>query len=114
MDLKLDLERLQKLDHDLKAIVAEFKGADDFSDSVANATGHDDLHDVVRDFAHKWNEKRPEMADNVDKLEQKLAAITDNFTQLDHQLAQAMEQTRAEEAPHVAPAGSANGPRRAN
>ena len=101
MDLKLDLDRLKQLNTDLKAVSAEFANADDFSDTVANATGHDGLHDAVRDFAHKWNEKRPEMKDGVDKLQQKLQAITDGFTQIDQQLAQAMEQTRAEEAPQA-------------
>jgi uncharacterized phage infection (PIP) family protein YhgE len=98
-DIKLDLDRLRQLNSDLKSVSAEFGGADDFSDTVATATGHDGLHDAVRDFAHKWNEKRPEMKDGVDKLQKKLEAITDGFTQLDQQLAQAMEQTRSEEAP---------------
>jgi uncharacterized phage infection (PIP) family protein YhgE len=98
-DIKLDLDRLKQLNSDLKSVSAEFGGADDFSDTVATATGHDGLHDAVRDFAHKWNEKRPEMQDGVDKLQKKLQAVTDGFTQLDQQLAQAMEQTRSEEAP---------------
>jgi uncharacterized phage infection (PIP) family protein YhgE len=115
MDLKLDLERLKKLDSDLKAIVSEFNGADDFSDTVAAATGHDDLHDAVHDFAHAWNEKRPQMTDGVKKLEQKLSAITEGFTKIDTQLAQAMEQVRADEAKgQNPPASPANhGPRRA-
>lgn len=99
MDLKLDLDRLKQLGSDLVAVSAEFGNADDFSDTVAAATGHDGLHDAVHDFAHAWNEKRPEMKDGVDTLQKKLTAITDGFTQLDQQLAQAMEQTRSAEAP---------------
>src|SRR4051812_28422196 len=98
-DIKLDLDRLRQLNSDLKAVSAEFGGADDFSDTVATAPGQDGLHDAVRDFAHKGNEKRPEMKDGVDKLQQKLQAITDGFTDLDNQLKAAMEQTRSEEAP---------------
>jgi hypothetical protein len=107
-DLKLDLDRLRQLNSDLLAVSAEFGSADEFSDSVANATGHDGLHDAVRDFAHKWNKKRPEMKDGVVKLQKKLQAITDGFTQLDAQLAKAMEQTRSEEAPKGATPKGAN------
>ena len=38
-DLKLDLELLGQLKEDLESVVMEFKNADDFSDSVADATG---------------------------------------------------------------------------
>jgi predicted ribonuclease toxin of YeeF-YezG toxin-antitoxin module len=48
------------------------------------------------------------MKDGVDKLQKKLEAVTDGFTQLDQQLAQAMEQTRSEEAP------TSRGPKGAN
>ena len=120
MDLKLDLERLKKLNADLVAIRQEFEGADDFSDTVAHATGHDGLAGAVHDFAHAWNEKRPKMAQSVKDLEQKLSAITDGFTQLDTQLAQSMEQLIQQEnaaasgkpAPLTAP--STAGPRRTN
>ena len=64
-DLVLKLDELVQLRDDLDAVVREFQNADDFSDSVAEATGHDDLHGHVRDFAHKWNEKRSDMTENV-------------------------------------------------
>lgn len=91
-DLKLDLKLLQQLRDDLDAIVKEFKGADDFSDDVAEATGHDGLHDVTRDFAHKWNDKRKSMTEDVENLQKQLEAITDGFTQVDGELAQALEE----------------------
>jgi len=102
MDVKLDLERLKALSSDLLAIKAEFDSADDFSNTVADATGSDELHGSVTAFAHKWNEKRPQMADSVGKLQQKLQTITDNFTKLDNDLAAAMEKAAAEAAPTTA------------
>ena len=98
MDLKLDLARLKTLGSDLTAIHKEFVGADDFSDTVATATGHDGLADAVHDFAHAWNEKRPQMAQSVEDVDKKLTTITDGFTKIDQQLAQAMEQVRQQEA----------------
>ncbi len=92
-DLKLDLEALQNLKNDLEAVVKEFKGADDFSDDVADATGSDELHGHVKDFAHKWNDKRKKMTESVEQLQQKIAAISDGFTKVDAGLAKALEQS---------------------
>lgn len=98
MDIKLDLARLKQLSDDLTAIRNEFKNADDFSDSVSTATGNDDLAGTVHNFAHAWNEKRPEMTDAVEKLQKKYQIVTDNFTKLDHDLAASLEKARADEA----------------
>ncbi|MHA7985451.1 hypothetical protein ACX9R5_06550 [Rathayibacter sp. CAU 1779] len=90
-DLKIDLQRLEQLHEDLAAVVKEFQDADDFSDAVAEATGHDSLAGHVRDFAHKWNEKRKSMTTNVDNVDKAVGAITDGFTQVDDGLAKALE-----------------------
>jgi ABC-type transporter Mla subunit MlaD len=90
-DLKLDLKLLGQLRDDLDAVVSEFKNADDFSDSVADATGHDDLHGHVEDFAHKWNTKRKDMTKNVENLQKEVDAITTGFTNVDEGLAKALE-----------------------
>ena len=95
-DLKLDLELLGQLKKDLESVVMEFKNADDFSDSVADATGHDGLHDHVRDFAHNWNDKRKAMTENVEALEGQVAAIYDGFSQVDEKPAQALENAAKE------------------
>ncbi len=92
-DLRLDLARLTQLRDDLKAVIDEFHGAEDFSDVVADATGHDPLADEVRDFASKWNTKRKQMASDVQALHDQLAAITDGFTKVDHGLRQALEKS---------------------
>lgn len=97
-DLKLDLALLEQLKSDLDAIVSDFKGADDFSDDVAEQTGHDDLAGHVRDFAHKWNVKRKDMNKNVENLEKVVGAITKGFTQVDGQLAKALEDAGKDKA----------------
>ena len=90
-DLVLKLDELVQLRDDLDAVVREFQNADDFSDGVADATGHDDLHHHVREFAHKWNEKRKEMTENVKNVQQVIAAVADNFVKVDGDLAKAVE-----------------------
>ncbi|WP_394770568.1 hypothetical protein [Lacisediminihabitans sp.] len=98
MDINLDLKLLEQLKLDLQSIVDEFSGADDFSDSVAEATGHDDLSDHVRDFAHKWNDKRKKMTEAVTALQQQVGAISEGFTQVDTGLAKVLESAAASTA----------------
>ncbi len=93
-DLVLKLDELVQLRDDLDAVVREFHNADDFSDSVADATGHDGLHGHVRDFAHKWNEKRKSMTENVENVQKVIAAVADNFTKVDGDLAKALEESK--------------------
>ncbi len=107
-DLKLDLEALTQLKNDLDAVVKEFTNADDFSDDVADATGSDELHGHVRDFAHKWNDKRKSMTENVQNLQKQIEAISDGFTQVDAGLAKALE------APTPAPSSGGGRTPRAN
>jgi len=95
-DLSIDLGRLETLHKDLDAIASEFKGADDFSDSVADATGHGDLAGHVRDFAHKWNDKRKSMTEKVENLTKSVGSITDGFTKVDNGLAKALQDGEAQ------------------
>ncbi|MBC7596983.1 MAG: hypothetical protein H7288_24210 [Kineosporiaceae bacterium] len=97
-DLKLDLELLQQLKDDLEAIATEFKDADDFSNDVADSTGHDQLGSHVEDFAHKWNDKRKSMTEAVEDLQKSIAAISDGFTQVDAGLAKALEDAAPDNA----------------
>lgn len=89
LDIRLDL--LDQLVDDLAAIASEFEGADDFSDDVAAAVGHDELHGKVRDFAHKWNDKRKEMTAAVTALQGQIKSISEAFTKVDSELAKALE-----------------------
>lgn len=90
-DLLLDLARLSELRDDLQSLIDEFKGAEDFSNSIADATGHDQLASEVHDFAGKWNTKRKQMADDIQALHDQLKAVTDGFTQVDQGLARALD-----------------------
>ena len=89
-DLIINLQLLHQLRDDLDAVVKEFTNADDFSDDVATATGHENLGNHVEDFAHKWNDKRKSMTEAVEALRKKIDGITDGFTQVDDGLAKAL------------------------
>jgi hypothetical protein len=91
VDLSIDLQVLGQLEADLKAIVAEFDDADDFSDTVADATGHDQLGHDLHDFAHRWNDKRKKMNSDVKALAESVKSIAENFTKTDTELAKALE-----------------------
>jgi hypothetical protein len=91
-DLSVDMEELRTLAEDLKTIKDEFEGADDHAEDAADATGHDDLRDKVNDFADKWRVKREEMTGNVVKLQGVIQQIVDTFTQVDSELAKALEE----------------------
>lgn len=91
-DLSIDMDALRELANDLKTIADEFKNADDNSEDAADATGDHDLRSKVQDFADKWRIKREEMTDDVVKLQGVIQQIVDTFTQVDDQLAKALEQ----------------------
>jgi uncharacterized phage infection (PIP) family protein YhgE len=89
-DLLLNIKMLEETEKDLAAIVSEFEGADDFSDSVADATGQDHLADKVRDFATGWNEHRKDMLESIKTIHESVKKIYDSFDQTDKKLADAI------------------------
>ncbi|MFD6175613.1 MULTISPECIES: hypothetical protein [unclassified Isoptericola] len=91
-DLSISMADLKTLAEDLKTIKEEFEGADDTSEDAADATGHDELRGKVQDFADKWRIKREEMTENVVKLQGIIQQIVDTFTEVDTELAKALEE----------------------
>ncbi|MFV2145631.1 hypothetical protein [Isoptericola sp. G70] len=90
-DLSIDMEALRTLATDLKTIQEEFEGADERAEDAADATGHDELRDKVSDFADKWRIKREEMTGNVEKLQGIIQQVADTFSEIDTELAKALE-----------------------
>src|SRR6188768_3283987 len=112
VDLIMDLGLLQQLKDDLTAISTEFSNADDFSQDVADATGHDDLSHHVQEFADKWNDKRAKMVEAIDALQATVGAVADAFSEVDEGFAKALEEGAADTAknnPNAVP--KASGPR---
>jgi hypothetical protein len=90
-DLSIDMGTLSTLADDLSAIVRELENADDRAGSAAEATGHDELAYRLHDFSDKWRIKREDMLSDVQKLSGIMTQIVDTFTQVDADLARALE-----------------------
>ncbi|WGX98374.1 hypothetical protein [Nocardioides sp. L-11A] len=90
-DLQID-SRLQDLYTDLRVVSCNFKDADYSSRVAADAVGHDLLAGKVRDFATKWDDRRPKIIAALDTLWQSAQAIDENFRGLDDKMASQMAQ----------------------
>ncbi len=89
-DLRVDIDRMRSVGLDLARIGGEFESANVRSDSVADATGHDGLAEVVRSFAHSWDDTREAMVGGIKGLGEASTMIADAFTQTDSELARAL------------------------
>ena len=92
-DLSIDMATLSTLAADLTSIVDELENANGHAEAAADLVGDDHLRDRVNDFADKWRIKRQDMVGDVKGLSDILTAIVDNFTQVDADLAKALEDT---------------------
>jgi len=90
-DLRIDLAELHGLAAELAVITQAFDDARGVSDAVAQATGDDGLGARVRDFARTWQVKRQHMAESIQALHAHLESMTKGFTEVDAQLAAAVE-----------------------
>ena len=97
-DLSIDMETLRTLADDLASIKREFENADENASAAAEATGHDGLQDRVNEFADKWRIKREDMMADLTTLADVIRQVTDTFTQVDADLARALEDRAAEKA----------------
>lgn len=84
---------LKQTQTNLQSILTEFEGAEEFSGTVAELTGHDRLEGRVRDFASSWNNKRADVIESVKALAESVGGIADTFATLDADLAKALTDT---------------------
>jgi uncharacterized protein YukE len=99
-DLRVDLDAVRELGSSLTTVANEFENANANSDHIADAVGHGGLAEAVRDFAHKWDDTRAKMTENLRMLADSSTAVADAFTDVDTDLAKGIE---GEDAP--APSG---------
>jgi hypothetical protein len=90
-DLRIDVARYAELGSELGRIATEFADANTNSDRIAAAVGHGGLADAVRDFAHKWDDKRKAMVGDIQTLGKFATEIGEGFGQTDQGLADAVE-----------------------
>lgn len=97
-DLSINMDELRKLAEDLTAVRDEFDNADDNADETADATGHDELREVVNSFADEWRIRRGKMMEDLNKLTDIINQIAEAFTEVDTELAKALEEKANEKA----------------
>jgi uncharacterized protein YukE len=94
-------EKLQVTDdvgnlaQNLRSIRAAFEGADRTADTLADAVGHPRLAGVLRDFAGQWDDRRRELAQQVDRVAELAAAVDQGFADADRELARATDKRDA-------------------
>jgi len=105
-DLKVDLDAVTELGSSLSVVADEFENANAKSDRIAGAVGHEELAGAVRDFAHKWDDTRGKMTENLRMLADAATAVAQAFTDIDSDLADGIRGEGPAPAAPAAPGGS--------
>lgn len=90
MSLVIEVDAIIRLGSDLKSVAAEFENANANSDAIADAVGHPRLGEVVRDFAHNWDDTRAKMVDAMQALGDAATAVGEAWIDFDQQGADAL------------------------
>lgn len=100
MTMQVEVEAIAKLGEDLVAVATEFEGANANSDSIANAVGHEELAQTVKDFAHGWDDKREKIAKATRALGEAAGQVAATWKDFDKQGADTLNGTgQQEQAP---------------
>ncbi|MCR2828563.1 hypothetical protein, partial [Microbacterium sp. zg.Y909] len=110
-DLKLDFTELRSSARTAETVASSFARAESIAGEAAADTGHDRLGGKVREFGEKWDIARGKLEDNLHFIADYLRAVVDTFSDLDTDLAGALEpaQNVPDPAPQPAPGGPAPG-----
>ncbi|MCR2801439.1 hypothetical protein QNO21_08985 [Microbacterium sp. zg-Y818] len=111
VDLKLDFAELRSSARTAETVASSFARAESIAGAAAADTGHDRLGGKVREFGDKWDIARGKLEDNLQFIADYLRAVVDTFSDLDTDLAAALEpaQNAPDPAPQPAPGGPAPG-----
>ena len=88
-DLQLDYEGLRSIAARADQLAGEFHAAERISDDTAGLVGHDGLAAAVRDFGHKWDVLRGDLAAGLSGLADAIVAVVDTFADVDEAMAKA-------------------------
>lgn len=93
MRMQVEVDAVATLGADLKSVAAEFESANTNSDSIAAAVGHQGLAEVVRDFAHGWDDKRGKMVKAMNALGDAATQVAQTWKDFDQQGADTLNGT---------------------
>lgn len=90
-DLVITVDVIERMRGDLARIRREFENANRNSDSAADAVGHRGLADRVRNFAHNWDNRRRDLVEQIETIEEQLDNLQEQFDVTDRELAAGLE-----------------------
>ncbi len=90
-ELRIDIDVLRETGASLRVVATEFEHANARSDEAAAATGHDDLAERVREFAHNWDDRRGKMLEGIMFLADAATAAGDQFATIETELVAALK-----------------------
>lgn len=100
MTMQVEVEAIAKLGEDLIAVATEFDAANAKSNEIADAVGHPELAQAVKDFAHGWDDKREKIAKATRALGDAATQVAKTWKDFDQQGADTLNGTgQQEQAP---------------
>jgi hypothetical protein len=88
--IEIDRAAIASLGHNLGILSQAFNDANTRADTIAAAVGHSNLSSTVRDFAHKWDDKRQKITDAVTALSQASTEVANAWGEMDQEGANAL------------------------
>lgn len=86
-DLIIKADVMDGMRSDLARLQREFENANENSDAVAEAVGHDWLAERVRNFAHNWDNRRKDLVEQLQTVQDNMKEIQDAFEEIDVEFA---------------------------
>jgi hypothetical protein len=90
-DLKISDGVLDELKSGLASIKDQLQGSSSFASEIAGLVGDHDLAQKVCDFSNSWSAHRTKMIDGLTQIHDQVVTIDQKFTELDGQLASALD-----------------------
>lgn len=85
---------LREAGSQLRVVANEFHNANANSDNVSESVGHPELAEVVRSFAHNWDDTRKKMMEDIGTLAKSATGVGEAFDQLDQEFAASLRGER--------------------
>lgn len=96
-DVSIKIAELDTVATSLSKIVEEFEQAssraDKLEDAIGDPFGRNDLREAAEDFEDRWNNKRDELKDALQDIQEHVKGVVDGFQNWDSETALAFEST---------------------
>ena len=94
-DVSIKIAELDTVATSLSKIVEEFEKAssraDNLEDAIGDPFGRNDLREAAEDFEDRWNNKRDELKDALQDIQEHVKGVVDGFQNWDSETALAFE-----------------------